>query len=92
METLCEAGYVRDLDAVALLARAGLRVGELEVLLGGRRARNSSSAGVKPGDGPRNSPVRHYVRLLEGAVRGCAPENAPQIALTDAPIGIGSTL
>lgn len=66
-ETPCEAGDVRELDATALLSRAGLRAGELDILLGGPPCQGFSSAGVKAGDDPRNSLLRHYARLLEGA-------------------------
>ena len=65
-ETPCEAGEVRDLDAAALLARAGLRAGELDILLGGPPCQGFSSAGGKAGDDPRNSLLGHYVRLLNG--------------------------
>ncbi len=65
-ETPCEALDVRQMGPEALLARAGLRAGELDILLGGPPCQGFSSAGVKSGEDPRNSLVRHYVRLLEG--------------------------
>ena len=64
--TPCETADVRELDAEALLARAGVRAGELDILLGGPPCQGFSSAGMKSCDDPRNSLVRHYVRLLEG--------------------------
>ena len=64
--TACEVADVRDLDAESLMARAGVRAGELDILLGGPPCQGFSSAGVKAGDDARNSLVRHYVRLLEG--------------------------
>ncbi len=65
-ETPCEAGDVRDTDAAALRSRSDLRSGELDILLGGPPCQGFSSAGVKAGDDPRNSLLRHYVRLLDG--------------------------
>ena len=65
VETPCEAGDIRGLDATVLLARVGLIAGELDILLGGPPCQGFSSAGVKAGGDPRNSLVRHYVRLLE---------------------------
>lgn len=65
-QTPCEAGDICQLDAAALLAYAGLRAGEPDILLGGPPCQGFSSAGVKAGDDPRNSLVEHYVRLLEG--------------------------
>ena len=65
-ETPCEAADVRDLGPEALLAKIGLCSGELDILLGGPPCQGFSSAGIKSGEDPRNSLVRHYVRLLEG--------------------------
>lgn len=65
-ETQCEVADVRDLSPEALLERVGLRSGELDILLGGPPCQGFSSAGAKSGEDPRNSLVRHYVRLLEG--------------------------
>jgi len=65
-ETPCEAADVRDLGPQALLERVGLHSGELDILLGGPPCQGFSSAGMKSGEDPRNSLVRHYVRLLEG--------------------------
>jgi DNA (cytosine-5)-methyltransferase 1 len=65
-ETPCEAADVRDLGSEMLLDRGGLRSGELDILLGGPPCQGFSSAGMKSGEDPRNSLVRHYVRLLEG--------------------------
>ena len=65
-ETPCVAGDVRDLGPEALLERVGLRPSELDILLGGPPCQGFSSAGMKLGEDPRNSLVRHYVRLLEG--------------------------
>lgn len=64
--TACEAGDIHGLGPEELLKRVGLRVGELDMLLGGPPCQGFSSAGVKSGEDPRNSLVRHYVRLLEG--------------------------
>ena len=64
--TLCEVADVRDLGPEMLLDKVGLRSGELDILLGGPPCQGFSSAGVKSGEDPRNSLVRHYVRLLEG--------------------------
>ncbi len=61
----CEAADIRDLDAGTILHHAKLRVGELDILLGGPPCQGFSSAGVKAGDDPRNSLLGHYVRLLE---------------------------
>ena len=65
-ETPCEALDVCQMGPEVLLKRAGLRAGELDILLGGPPCQGFSSAGVKSGEDPRNSLVRHYVRLLEG--------------------------
>lgn len=64
-DTPCEAADVRDLGPELLLTKAGLRSGELDVLLGGPPCQGFSSAGMKSSDDPRNALVRHYVRLLE---------------------------
>lgn len=63
-ETPCEQGDIRQLTASALLEKAGLAEGELDVLLGGPPCQGFSSAGEKLGSDPRNSLVTHYVRLL----------------------------
>lgn len=63
--TPCEVADVRDLGPEILLDRAGLHPGELDILLGGPPCQGFSSAGIKSGEDPRNSLVRHYVRLLE---------------------------
>jgi DNA (cytosine-5)-methyltransferase 1 len=65
-ETPCEVADVRDLGPEMLLDKVGLRSGELDILLGGPPCQGFSSAGMKSGEDPRNSLVRHYVRLLEG--------------------------
>lgn len=65
-ETPCAAADVRDLGVDLLLTKVGLRTGELDILLGGPPCQGFSSAGMKSGEDPRNSLVRHYVRLLEG--------------------------
>ncbi len=65
-ETPCEAADIRDLGPEMLLEKIGLRTGELDVLLGGPPCQGFSSAGMKSAEDPRNSLVRHYVRLLEG--------------------------
>jgi DNA (cytosine-5)-methyltransferase 1 len=49
-----------------VLQRIGLNPGELDILLGGPPCQGFSSAGAKAGDDPRNSLLRHYVRLIEG--------------------------
>jgi DNA (cytosine-5)-methyltransferase 1 len=64
--TLCEVADIRDFSADLLLQRARLQTGELDILLGGPPCQGFSSAGVKAGEDPRNSLLRHYVRLLEG--------------------------
>jgi DNA (cytosine-5)-methyltransferase 1 len=64
--TPCEVADIRELSAGMLLQRAGLQPGELDILLGGPPCQGFSSAGVKAGADPRNSLLRHYVRLLEG--------------------------
>ncbi len=64
--TPCQAADIRRLAASAVLERAGLNPGELDILLGGPPCQGFSSAGVKAGDDPRNSLLAHYVRLLEG--------------------------
>ena len=63
-ETPCEQSDIRELTAPALLEKAGLAEGELDVLLGGPPCQGFSSAGGKLGTDPRNSLVTHYVRLL----------------------------
>ena len=65
-EKPCEVADVRDLGPELLLDKVGLRAGELDILLGGPPCQGFSSAGMKSGEDPRNSLVRHYVRLLEG--------------------------
>jgi len=60
----CERADIRDLNAETLLAKAGLRTGELDVLIGGPPCQGFSSAGVKRSHDPRNSLVHCYVRLL----------------------------
>jgi DNA (cytosine-5)-methyltransferase 1 len=64
--TLCEVADIREFSADMLLQRAQLQPGELDILLGGPPCQGFSSAGVKAGEDPRNSLLRHYVRLLEG--------------------------
>jgi len=64
--TPCEVADVRNLGPEMLLDKIGLRSGELDILLGGPPCQGFSSAGMKSGEDPRNSLVRHYVRLLEG--------------------------
>jgi len=64
--TPCAVADVRDLGPEMLLDQVGLRAGELDILLGGPPCQGFSSAGMKSGEDPRNSLVRHYVRLLEG--------------------------
>ena len=64
--TPCEALDIRELGPETLLERVGLCSGEVDILLGGPPCQGFSSAGVKSGEDPRNSLVRHYVRLLEG--------------------------
>ena len=64
--TPCEALDIRELGPEPILERVGLRAGELDILLGGPPCQGFSSAGMKSCDDPRNSLVRHYVRLLEG--------------------------
>jgi DNA (cytosine-5)-methyltransferase 1 len=64
--TPCEAADIRELDPASLLKRVGLGHGQLDILLGGPPCQGFSSAGMKSGDDPRNSLLRHYVRLLEG--------------------------
>lgn len=64
--TLCEAADIRQLTVDDVLQRIGLKPGELDILLGGPPCQGFSSAGVKAGGDPRNSLLRHYVRLLEG--------------------------
>lgn len=65
-ETPCEVADVRDLGSEMLLDKVRLRSGELDILLGGPPCQGFSSAGIKSGEDPRNSLVRHYVRLLKG--------------------------
>lgn len=65
-DTPCEVADVRDLGPEMLLEKVGLEPGELDILLGGPPCQGFSSAGMKSGEDPRNSLVRHYVRLLEG--------------------------
>ena len=60
-----EAADIREFNADTLLQRAQLDRGELDILLGGPPCQGFSSAGVKAGEDPRNSLLRHYVRLLE---------------------------
>jgi DNA (cytosine-5)-methyltransferase 1 len=64
--TLSEVADIREFSADMLLQRARLQPGELDILLGGPPCQGFSSAGVKAGEDPRNSLLRHYVRLLEG--------------------------
>jgi DNA (cytosine-5)-methyltransferase 1 len=64
--TTCQVADIRALDAEAVLETIGLGRGELDTLLGGPPCQGFSSAGVKTGDDPRNSLLRHYVRLLDG--------------------------
>jgi len=64
--TPCEVADVRDLGPEMLLDKVCLRSGELDILLGGPPCQGFSSAGMKSAEDPRNSLVRHYVRLLEG--------------------------
>jgi len=64
--TPCEVADIRELDPDSLLKRIGLGRGQLDILLGGPPCQGFSSAGLKSGDDPRNSLLRHYVRLLEG--------------------------
>ena len=82
--TPCEAADVRDLEPKALLNRVGLRSGELDILLGGPPCQGFSSAGMKSAEDPRNSLVRHYVRLLEGIrPKWCVMENVEGLLTND---------
>ena len=65
-ETPCETADIRKFSADILLRRAQLEPDELDILLGGPPCQGFSSAGGKAGEDPRNSLLRHYVRLLEG--------------------------
>lgn len=64
-DTVCEERDIGEWTTDELLSRAGLRVGEVDILLGGPPCQGFSSAGVKAGDDPRNSLLKHYVRILE---------------------------
>jgi DNA (cytosine-5)-methyltransferase 1 len=66
VETPCEVADIKEFSTDMLLQRAQLEPGELDILLGGPPCQGFSSAGVKAGEDPRNSLLRHYVRLLEG--------------------------
>lgn len=65
-ETPCEESDVSNIEPEGLLESVGIQPGELDILLGGPPCQGFSSAGMKSGEDPRNSLVRHYVRLLEG--------------------------
>jgi DNA (cytosine-5)-methyltransferase 1 len=65
-KTPCEVADIKEFNAEMLLQRAQLQPGELDILLGGPPCQGFSSAGVKAAEDPRNSLLRHYVRLLEG--------------------------
>ncbi len=64
--TPCEAIDIRELNAELVLQRAGLGLGELDILLGGPPCQGFSSAGAKSSDDPRNFLLHQYVRLLDG--------------------------
>ena len=64
-QTPCEVADIRDLGPETLLDKGKLRPGELDILLGGPPCQGFSSAGMKQGADPRNSLIRHYIRLLE---------------------------
>jgi DNA (cytosine-5)-methyltransferase 1 len=63
--TPCEQADIRDIDGKEVLTRIGLGAGQLDILLGGPPCQGFSSAGMKAGEDPRNSLLRHYVRLLD---------------------------
>ncbi len=64
--TLCEKADIQELTPDSLLKRIGLKPGKLDILLGGPPCQGFSSAGMKSVCDPRNSLLRHYIRLLDG--------------------------
>lgn len=59
----------RDITSVSasdILDSINLNVGELDFLIGGPPCQGFSSAGARFWDDPRNSLLKHYVRLLKG--------------------------
>ncbi len=64
-KTPSERADICDINGLELLERTGLKVGELDILLGGPPCQGFSSAGMKAGDDPRNSLLSHYVRILD---------------------------
>ena len=61
----CELADIREIDGATVLESSGLRSAELDILLGGPPCQGFTSAGMKTSDDPRNSLLRHYVRLLD---------------------------
>ncbi|WP_022682385.1 DNA cytosine methyltransferase [Sphingobium bisphenolivorans] len=64
--TIIEQHDVRDLDGAALLAKLGLRRGELPLLAGGPPCQSWSSGGLQKGfSDPRGKLVDEYLRLAQ---------------------------
>lgn len=60
------AGPIQDLDAVAIRANAGLKKGELDVLVGGPPCQGFSiNAPERFLEDPRNSLFKHYLRFVD---------------------------
>lgn len=64
-DTHCEVADIRKTEGARILEQAQLSAGELDILLGGPPCQGFSSAGAKSATDPRNSLLRHYVRILE---------------------------
>lgn len=61
---LCEVADIGKIEGKRLLDRAGLGVGELDIMLGGPPCQGFSSAGAKSAIDARNSLLKQYVRIL----------------------------
>jgi DNA (cytosine-5)-methyltransferase 1 len=62
--TLCEKQNIAHTDFIALLKRFRLRVGEVDIIIGGPPCQGFSTAGMRFWDDPRNKLLKHYVRAL----------------------------
>ena len=63
-ETNALQADIRELDFRQVLTNLGLRVGELDVMVGGPPCQGFSTAGLRFWDDPRNSLLKQYIQAL----------------------------
>lgn len=62
----CEQHDIKQITIETLLSASNLKVGELDVLIGGPPCQGFSTAGPRFWDDPRNALLKQYVRILDG--------------------------